>query len=50
MKFLNNSLQMYKKVLQETDIQETYRALIASITKLQGDFKNDFHNYVKSLN
>lgn len=40
MKSLNNSLQMYKKVLQET-----YRALIAFITKFQRGFKNKHPEY-----
>ncbi len=45
MKSLSSSLQMYSKVLQETDMQEAYRALIAFITKLQGDFKNKHTEY-----
>lgn len=45
MKSLKNSLQMYQKLLRETDMQVAYRELITYITKLQGNFKTKYPEY-----
>ena len=45
MKSLINSLQIYQKLLQETEMQVAYRELIKFISKLQFNFKTKHPEY-----